>query len=308
MQSPSAELWNIITAAATEARVPGTLIAAIAYQESRYDAAAVGPVTKAGWQARGIMQLSPAVLAKYQVTDPFDVQQNVRAAARWLRLLYLAGDHNTDSVVAAYFWGLSNVNKYQEAKRRWPAQVTAYVDAVKRGRQWLQDIPQAVGHDATDRLGNAIVALARINPSVPEIQDLKVKWDAWIKYAPLLTADIDFLKDARREWFWNQYALRFEQAPITAIVDQPESATPRPEKIAPSLWSELLARLVRPPPRQMSLDELNAAPPPPPGQTPPPTVLQAEVRTIEGESGPSAITLLFVFAVWFVLQMGPKRR
>lgn len=297
MQKPSPELWTIFQAAATEARVPATLLAAIAYQESRYKADAVGPQTKAGWQARGIMQLSPAVLGKYSVADPFDVTANVRAAARWIRLLYLSSDHNTDNVIAAYFWGLSNVNKYQEAKRRWPAQVTAYVDAVRSGRRWLQSIAPAVGHDATTRLGNAIVALARINPSVTEMQELRSQWEAWIRYAPLLTADIDFLKDARREWFWNQYALRHEQAPVTSIVEQDESATPLPEKIAPSLWSELLARLVRPP-RQMSLELKDA----------PPTVLQAQVREVEGESGPSALTLLIVFAVWFVLQMGPKKR
>lgn len=300
MEAPSSELWEIFTAAGTEARVPATLLAAIAYQESRYNPAAVGPITKAGWQARGIMQLSPAVLEKYKVTDPHDIRQNVLAGARWLRLLFLAGDHNTDSVCAAYFWGLSNVNKYQESKRRWPAQITAYVDAVRRHRQWLQQKAPAVGASATDRLGNAIMALASCNPVVPEIQKLRAQWVTWLAVAPVLTGDLDFLKDARREWFWNQYALRHEQAPVTSITESVADATPMPEKIAPSLWSELLARLVRPP-RQMSL-ELDDPP-----KGPAPTILQAEVRTVEGETGPAALTILVVFAVWFVLQMGPKR-
>jgi Transglycosylase SLT domain len=301
MQTPSPELWEVFTAAATEARVPATLLAAVAWQESRYKGDAVGTVTKAGWQARGMMQLSPTVLKKYGVADPFDVRKNVLAGAKWLRLLYLASDHNTSSVLAAYFWGLRNVNRYAEAKKPWPAQVTAYVDSVRASRQWLQAKAPAVGESATARLENAIEALAALNPTVTEIQQLNTSWQTWIRTAPLLTGDLDFLKDARREWYWNQYALRFEQAPITSITEDATNATPLPERIAPSLWSELLSRLVRPP-RQMSL-ELGDAPP-----QPPPTVLQAEVREVEGEAGPGALTLLFVFAVWFVLQMGPKRR
>lgn len=306
MEQPSAELWDIFCAVGTELRVPATLLAAVAWQESRYDAKAVGVETKAGWRAQGIMQLAPDTIKRFKVADPFDVRQNVLAGAKLLRALYLVSDHNTESVLAAYVWGIRKVNAAQAAKKAWPVQVRAYVDAVKANRQWLQEKAPAKGDNATDRLANAITALAALNPVVPELQDLKTQWIQWIAAAPLLTLDIDFLKDARREWFWNQYALRFEQAPITSITTSEENATPLPSRIAPTLWSELLTRLVRPP-RQMSL-ELDSGPirgDPFPAPKPAPTVLQAEVREVEG--GPSALMLLLMFGVWFVLQMGPKR-
>lgn len=298
MEAPSSELWEIFCAAATEVRVPATLLAAIAWQESKYDPKALGIETKAGWKAKGLMQLGPDVIKQMKVSDPFDVRQNVLAAAKFVRLLYLASDHNTDSVLASYVWGIKKVNAAQAAKKRWPVQVQSYVDAVLANRRWLQEKAPAVGDTATDRLANAIKALASCNPVVPEIQALHTQWLQWVASAPLVTLDIDFLKDARREWFWNQYALRYEQAPVTSITSDKTNATPEPSRIAPTLWSELLSRLVRPP-RQMSL-ELDG------GNTrPAPTVLQAEVREVEG--GPSALMLLVIFGVWFVLQMGPRR-
>lgn len=298
MQAPSSELWEIFCAAGTETRVPATLLAAIAWQESKFDAKAIGIETKGGWRAKGLMQLGPDVIKQMKVSDPFDVRQSVLAAAKYLRLLYLATDHNTDSVLASYVWGIKKVNAAQAAKKRWPVKVQAYVDAVGASRKWLQEKAPAVGDTATDRLANAIKALASCNPVVPEIQELHTQWLQWVASAPVITLDIDFLKDARREWFWNQYALRYEQAPVTSITSDATNATPEPSRIAPTLWSEFLSRFVRPP-RQMAL-ELEG------GNTrPAPTVLRAEVREVDG--GPSALMLLVIFGVWFVLQMGPRR-
>ena len=300
MEQPNSELWKLFCEAGTESRVPATLLAAIAYQESRYKADAIGPTTKAGWQARGVMQLSPAVLGKYNVTDPFDARANIRAAARWVRNLTLAGDHNTDSVIAAYFWGLSNVNRYASAKKAWPAQVTAYVDAVKGNRAALQAESPAVGANVDQRLGNAIKGLAALNPLVPELVALKDSWETYIANAKPLTADAEVLKDAYREQFWNQYATRYAQAPITAIGADQTSATPTPDKIERSQWMALLSRIARPPEQVPLAFDTPTKPP----------ILQARIVDVDGESesvGPGALTLLLVFAVWFVLQMGPKR-
>lgn len=56
------------------------LLAAIAYQESKFDFEA-----KSHRGARGLMQLMPATAARYNVTDASDPEQSIRAAAFYLR-------------------------------------------------------------------------------------------------------------------------------------------------------------------------------------------------------------------------------
>ena len=137
---PTEPIAKALTSAALQTRVPVTLLAAIAYQESTYDPNAIGQVTKGGWRAMGLMQLSPAVMRDYRVTDAevFDPLVNAIAGARLVAALWttIQGAEWGD-VIAAYFMGLTEWRRYKTLKRRLPSRVRLYVEAVQGNRKWL---------------------------------------------------------------------------------------------------------------------------------------------------------------------------
>lgn len=91
--------------ASTKYGVPATLLAAVAHQESGYNAGATSP---AG--ARGLMQLMPAT-AKGLGVNPMDPAQAVDGAARMLRSL-INEFGRTDLALAAYNAGPGAVHRY----------------------------------------------------------------------------------------------------------------------------------------------------------------------------------------------------
>jgi hypothetical protein len=100
---PFASLFN---AAAAKYGVDARLLAAVARQESGYDARAVSP---AG--ARGLMQLMPGTARGLGVADPFDPAQAVDGAARMLRDLQRRFG-STELALAAYNAGPGAVLRY----------------------------------------------------------------------------------------------------------------------------------------------------------------------------------------------------
>ena len=101
--TPYADLFN---AAEAKYDVNASLLAAVAHQESGYDAGAVSP---AG--AQGLMQLMPATAASLGVGNPFDPSQAVDGAARLLHSL-LDRFGRPDLALAAYNAGPGAVLRY----------------------------------------------------------------------------------------------------------------------------------------------------------------------------------------------------
>lgn len=96
----------IIKQAAERYSVNPALIKAVIHAESHFNRYAV---SSAG--AQGLMQLMPATARSLDVTDPFNVRQNIMGGARLLSWLQKKLN-SRDNVLAAYNAGIGNVTKY----------------------------------------------------------------------------------------------------------------------------------------------------------------------------------------------------
>jgi soluble lytic murein transglycosylase-like protein len=105
-QPKGQEIDEIIQAASDQYGVEPSLIKAVIFVESNGNPRAVSP---AG--AQGLMQLMPKTAAELGVTDPFDPVQNIKAGTRYLSRLLDRYQGNQKLALAAYNWGLGNLEK-----------------------------------------------------------------------------------------------------------------------------------------------------------------------------------------------------
>lgn len=100
--------YKVIKDASTKYALDPNLIATIIYVESRGNVLAVSPRG-----AKGLMQLTPAVYKKYDVGDPFDMEQNVSVGTAHLAFLLRKFNGNLEHALAAYNCGASRVMEYK---------------------------------------------------------------------------------------------------------------------------------------------------------------------------------------------------
>jgi len=98
------------------------LIEAVIHTESGFDAQAVSPVG-----AQGLMQLMPATAEELGVTDPFDAEQNIKAGSKYLKQLMNRYDGDTRLALAAYNWGMGNLER---KSNQMPQETVSYVARV----------------------------------------------------------------------------------------------------------------------------------------------------------------------------------
>ena len=96
----------VIREAARETALDPNLLAAVIYQESRFDPKAV---SRRG--AQGLMQLMPRTAAHVGVRNAFDPEQNVRGGARYLAEMFETFDGDLELSLAAYNAGPMAVKK-----------------------------------------------------------------------------------------------------------------------------------------------------------------------------------------------------
>ncbi len=93
---------------APEYGISPRLAFAVIRAESNFDPAAVSPKN-----AQGLMQLIPETSARFNVTKPYDPEQNIRGGLSYLRWLLAYFKGNVPLVAAAYNSGEGTVNRYK---------------------------------------------------------------------------------------------------------------------------------------------------------------------------------------------------
>lgn len=120
---------HIIDEAANRHGVPPKLIRAVIKAESNFNPRAT---SSAG--AMGLMQLMPATARELGVRQPYDPEENIMAGTRYLRELLDRYHGNIPLALAAYNWGMGNLEKGGAL----PRETRNYIQRVARFYQGYQ--------------------------------------------------------------------------------------------------------------------------------------------------------------------------
>ncbi len=118
---------SIIQDAGHRYKVDPSLIRAVIQAESGGD-----PLAVSGAGARGLMQLMPETAAELGVTNPFDPTQNIMGGTSYLRRLLDRYRGDVKLALAAYNWGMGNLEKRPEAI---PRETKSFIAAVEKNRK-----------------------------------------------------------------------------------------------------------------------------------------------------------------------------
>lgn len=105
---PAGDYSEIVKSMAIKYEVDPNLITAIIEIESKGNSRARSPRG-----AKGLMQIMPMICKAYGVTDPFDMEQNIRAGTAHLANLLQQLDGDLEQALAAYNCGLVRVIEYE---------------------------------------------------------------------------------------------------------------------------------------------------------------------------------------------------
>jgi hypothetical protein len=119
----------MVESAARAENLPLEFFARVIWQESRFQADAVGPLTRSGEHAQGIAQFMPGTANERRLLDPFDPVQALPKSAEYLN--ELRGQFgNLGLAAAAYNAGPRRVQDWLDGKGSMPAETRNYVVAI----------------------------------------------------------------------------------------------------------------------------------------------------------------------------------
>jgi cell division septation protein DedD len=119
----------MIESAARDHGLPFEFFARVIWQESRFRADAVGPVTRSGKRAQGMAQFMPGTAAERGLLDPFDPVQALPKSAEFLRELWLQFG-NLGLAAAAYNAGPRRVREWLAGSGYMPGETRNYVSVI----------------------------------------------------------------------------------------------------------------------------------------------------------------------------------
>jgi Transglycosylase SLT domain/SPOR domain len=119
----------MVESAARANDLPLEFFARVIWQESRFQADAVGPVTRSGARAQGIAQFMPGTASERRLLDPFDPVQALPKSAEFLNeLRNMFG--NLGLAAAAYNAGPRRVQDWLAGTGPMPQETRNYVSAI----------------------------------------------------------------------------------------------------------------------------------------------------------------------------------
>jgi Transglycosylase SLT domain/SPOR domain len=119
----------MIESAARSNDLPLEFFARVIWQESRFQANAVGPVTRNGQRAEGIAQFMPGTAGERRLLDPFDPVQALPKSAEFLSELRNQFG-NLGLAAAAYNAGPRRVQEWLAGTGPMPQETRNYVSAI----------------------------------------------------------------------------------------------------------------------------------------------------------------------------------
>ncbi|MBN8920469.1 MAG: lytic transglycosylase domain-containing protein [Rhizobiales bacterium] len=119
----------MLESAARAHELPVEFFARVIWQESRFDANAIGPMTRRGSRAQGIAQFMPETAVERGLLDPFDPVQALPKSAHFLQ--ELRGTFgNLGLAAAAYNAGPRRVREWLDGAGELPGETRRYVLAI----------------------------------------------------------------------------------------------------------------------------------------------------------------------------------
>jgi soluble lytic murein transglycosylase-like protein len=123
------DLNDLIQKASKAHNVDAGLVSAVIRAESNFN-----PTVNSPKGAMGLMQLMPETAKELGVENPYDPEENIMGGVRYLRMLLDRYAGNVKNALAAYNWGMGNLEKNSgrlpEETRGYIAKVMKYYEGV----------------------------------------------------------------------------------------------------------------------------------------------------------------------------------
>lgn len=132
VKNPELQYNDLIQEAAQHYQLDPQWLRSVIATESSFNANAVSP---AG--AQGLMQLMPATANELGVSNSFDPRQNIMAGSRYLRTLLNRYHGDRNLALAAYNWGMGNLERRPQSL---PQETRQYIQKVNQAYQNLRSI------------------------------------------------------------------------------------------------------------------------------------------------------------------------